>query len=150
MKKIVFLLGLLVITIILFFYIKNISSKSILVVESKINSDFEVSNEIFIQKKTKDKAFNFIKSFKDKTKHFDLFDVYLTKKNETYKKLFLTRIQTSKGAIKYFNQFRTDDELLDAIKIGQGKQFYECVRICLSEEKIGKAICSCGIYFLGN
>jgi hypothetical protein len=53
MKKGVFLLGLLIITIILFFYIKNISSKSILVIESKINSDFEVSDEIFIQKKNK-------------------------------------------------------------------------------------------------
>ena len=102
------------------------------------------------KKKTKDKAFNFIKYFKDKTKHFDLFDVYLSKKNETLKNLFLTRIQTSKVALKYFNQFRTDDELLDAIKIGQGKQFYECIKICLSEEKIRKRKCSCGIYFLGH
>ena len=150
MKKGVFVLGPLVISIILFFYIKNISSKSILVEESKINGDFEVSNEIFMQKKTKDKALNFIRSFKDKTEHFDFFDVYLTKKNETLNKLFLIRIQTSKGSLKYFNQFRTDDELLDAIKIGQGKQFYECVKICLSEEKIGKGTCSCGVYFLGN
>jgi hypothetical protein len=142
-------LGLLTITIILFFYIKKISSEGILVVESKINDDSAVSNEIFMTKKTKDKALNFIMSIKDKTEHFHFFDVYLTKKNETLKKLFLTRIQTSKGSLKYFNQFQTDDELLDAIKNGQGKQFYECVKICLSEEKIGKGSCSCGIYFMG-
>ena len=86
--------------------------------------------------------------FLKKKQYFDTYDVYLTKEGKNAQSKFLSSIQTSKGALKYFNQFSSDDELLSEIKIGRVKQFYECINICLSNEFIKTKNCSCGACFM--
>lgn len=147
MKKAILLFGILIVTIIIF-KINNIS-KSKLVVKLNENIEFVESNKILITHNSKDIAFDFIKALKKKKKSFDSYNIFLTKKKESIQISFLTGIQTSKGAFKYFNQYSKDYELLEAIKIGKGKQFYECVKICLSKQFLGNKMCSCSAYFIG-
>ena len=116
----------------------------------KLNETIDIneSNEVFIYEGTKNVAYDFITSIVKKKQFFDSFDVYLTKEGKSTQGKFLTRIQTSKGALKYFNQISSEDELLSKIKIGRAKQFYECINICLSKEFIKTKMCSCGAYFM--
>ena len=148
MKKVVFLIGLIVFIVTLLIFKLNENSKGNLVVKLNETIDFKESNEIFIYEGTKNIAYGFIKSIVKKKQYFDSFDVYLTKDDKSAQGTFLKRIQTSKGALKYFNQFSSEDELLSKIKIGRAKQFYECINICLSKEFIKTKICSCGAYFM--
>ena len=148
MKKVVFLIVLIVFIVSIIIFALNENSKGTLVVNSNQSIDFKESNEILISEGTKDIAYDFIKSISKKKQYFDTYVVYLTKEGKSAQNKFLTSIQTSKGALKYFNQFSSDDELLSEIKIGIAKQFYECINICLSSEFIRTKNCSCGAYFM--
>jgi hypothetical protein len=148
MKKAILLFGILILIVAIIIFKMNNISKSKLVVKLNDNIDFVESNKILITHNSKDIAFDFIKALKKKKKFFDSYNIFLTKK-ESLQISFLTGIQTSKGAFKYFNQYSKDYELLDAIKIGKGKQFYECVKICLGKQFLGNKMCSCSAYFIG-
>lgn len=148
MKKVVLLTGLIVFIVAIIIFALNENSKGTLVVNSNQSIDFKESNEILISEGTKDIAYDFIKSISKKKQYFDTYVVYLTKEGKNAQSKFLSSIQTSKGALKYFNQFSSDDELISEIKIGRAKQFYECIKICLSSEFIRTKNCSCGAYFM--
>lgn len=148
MKKVVLLTGLIVFILTIIIFALNENSKGTLVVKSSQSIDFKESNEILISEETKDIAYDFIKAISKKKQYFDTYDVYLTKEGKNVQSKFLSSIQTSKGALKYFNQFSSDYELLSEIKIGRAKQFYECINICLSNEFIKTKNCSCGAYFM--
>jgi preprotein translocase subunit SecF len=150
MKKVVFLIVLIVFIVAIIIFALNENSKGTLVVNSNQSIDFKESNEILISEETKDIAYDFIKSILKKKQFFDSFDVYLTKEGKSTRGKFLTRIQISKGAFKYFNKFSSEDVLLTKIKIGRAKQFYECINICLSKELIKTKMCSCGAYFMDD
>lgn len=148
MKKVVFLIGLIVFIGAIIIFTLNKNSTGTLVVKSNQNIDFKESNEILISEGTKDMAYDFIKSILKKKQYFDTYDVYLTKERKSAQNKFLTNIQTSKGAFIYFKQFSSEDKLLSEIKIGRAKQFYECISICLSSEFIRTKNCSCGAFFM--
>ena len=148
MKKVALLIGFIVLIITTLFFKLNKNSKGNLVVKLNETIDINESNEVFIYEGTKNVAYDFITSIVKKKQFFDSFDVYLTKEGKSTQGKFLTRIQTSKGALKYFNQISSEDELLSKIKIGRAKQFYECINICLSKELIKTKMCSCGAYFM--
>ena len=148
MKKVVFLTGLIIFIGAIIILALNENSRGTLVVKSIQSIDLKESNEILISEGTKDIAYDFIKSILKKKQFFDSFDVDITKEGKSTQGKFLTRIQTSKGALKYFNQISSEDELLSKIKIGRAKQFYECINICLSKEFIKTKMCSCGAYFM--
>lgn len=116
----------------------------------KINQSSEkkpmVSNKVILSGISYDYALLFIKSIIKKEKYFGTYTIYSSKQNENE---FLTSIQISEGALKILNQAESENKLLEIVKVGQGKQFYECIRICLSEEMIKGGMCSCGSYFIG-
>jgi preprotein translocase subunit SecF len=147
MKKVVFLIVLIVFIVAIIIFALNENSKGTLVVNSNQSIDFKESNEILISEETKDIAFDFIKSI-SKKKYFDTYDVYLTKEGKSAQSKFLTSIQTSKGTLIYFKQFSSEDKIFSEIKSGRAKQFYECINICLSNEFIKTKNCSCGAYFM--
>ena len=147
MKKVVFLIVLIVFIEAIIIFALNENSKGTLVVNSNQSIDFKESNEILISEETKDMAFDFIKSI-SKKKYFDTYDVYLTKEGKSAQSKFLTSIQTSKGTLIYFKQFSSEDKIFSEIKSGRAKQFYECINICLSNEFIKTKNCSCGAYFM--
>lgn len=147
MKKVVFLIVLIVFIVAIIIFTLNENSKGTLVVNSNQSIDFKESNEILISEETKDIAFDFIKSI-SKKKYFDTYDVYLTKEGKSAQSKFLTSIQTSKGTLIYFKQFSSEDKIFSEIKSGRAKQFYECINICLSNEFIKTKNCSCGAYFM--
>jgi len=147
MKKVVFLIVLIVFIVAIIIFALNENSKGTLVVNSNQSIDFKESNEILISEETKDMAFDFIKSI-SKKKYFDTYDVYLTKEGKSAQSKFLTSIQTSKGTLIYFKQFSSEDKIFSEIKSGRAKQFYECINICLSNEFIKTKNCSCGAYFM--
>ena len=147
MKKVVFLIVLIVFIVAIIIFALNENSKGTLVVNSNQSIDFKESNEILISEETKDMAFDFIKSI-SKKKYFDTYDVYLTKEEKSAQSKFLTSIQTSKGTLIFFKQFSSEDKIFSEIKSGRAKQFYECINICLSNEFIKTKNCSCGAYFM--
>ena len=147
MKKVVFLIVLIVFIVAIIIFALNENSKGTLVVNSNQSIDFKESNEILISEETKDMAFDFIKSI-SKKKYFDTYDVYLTKEGKSAQSKFLTSIQTSKGTLIYFKQFSSEDKIFSEIKSGRAKQFYECINICLSNVFIKTKNCSCGAYFM--
>ena len=147
MRKVVFLIVLIVFIVAIIILALNENSKGTLVVNSNQSIDFKESNEILISEETKDIAFDFIKSI-SKKKYFDTYDVYLTKEGKSAQSKFLTSIQTSKGTLIYFKQFSSEDKIFSEIKSGRAKQFYECINICLSNEFIKIKNCSCGAYFM--
>jgi len=128
MKKVVFLIVLIVFIVAIIIFALNENSKGTLVVNSNQSIDFKESNEILISEETKDMAFDFIKSI-SKKKYFDTYDVYLTKEGKSAQSKFLTSIQTSKGTLIYFKQFSSEDKIFSEIKSGRAKQFYECINM---------------------
>ena len=62
MKKVVFLIVLIVFIVAIIIFALNENSKGTLVVNSNQSIDFKESNEILISEETKDMAFDFIKS----------------------------------------------------------------------------------------
>lgn len=66
MKKVIFLIVLIVFIVAIIIFAFNENSKSTLVVNSNQSIDFKESNEILISEETKDMAFDFIKSISKK------------------------------------------------------------------------------------
>ena len=62
MKKVIFLIVLIVFIVAIIIFAFNENSKSTLVVNSSQSIDFKESNEILISEGTKDIAYDFIKS----------------------------------------------------------------------------------------
>jgi preprotein translocase subunit SecF len=123
MKKVVFLIGLIVFIIAIIIFALNENSKGTLVVKLNQSIDFKESNEILISEGTKDIAYDFIKSISKKKQYFDSYDVYLTKEGKSTQGKFLTRIQTSKGALKYFKQFSSEDNYCQKLKLEEQNNF---------------------------
>ena len=125
------------------------SSEEYLDESRKKDIDEQFANDIVMNPEydANKNAIFFLLQMKNKDAFHEGYDVYYEGDNLHENKI--TTIHISEGAYKFFRVNDYGDDITGQLRIGQGKQFYECVKICLSEEKIGKGSCSCGIYFMG-
>ena len=108
----------------------------------------EIENDIFLSNDFEDKALLFIGLMKNKDKHYDTYDVRISSIGGNDISDVLTSISISEGAYNFFNTNVTDDNLANPLKIGQGKELYECIKTCIERyEAEGGQYCDCSVFF---
>lgn len=111
----------------------------------------EIENDIFLPNDFEDKALLFIGLMKNKDKHYNTYDVRISLNEGNDVSDVLTSIKISEGAYNFFNGNVTDDMLanpLNPLKIGPGKDLYECVKTCLERyEAEGGQFCDCSVFY---
>ena len=147
-SKIIGILLLILVGGFMFWVFSGDADKFIDKIEAEERSE-ELANDIVIFPKydANRNAILFLVQMKKKEAYHNGYDVYYDSDNLHENKI--TEIYISEGAYKFFRVNDYGDDITGQLRNGQGKQFYECVKICLSEEKIRKGSCSCGIYFMG-
>lgn len=116
--------------------------------QSKNDIVEEIENDIFLSNDFEDKALLFIGLMKNKDKHYNTYDVRISSKEGNEVSDVLTSISISEGAYNFFNTNVTDENLANPLKIGQGKDLYECVKNCLERyEAAGGQFCDCSVFF---
>ena len=112
----------------------------------------ETENDIYlsddIEDEDVDKAMLFLLQVKNKDKYYDKYDIRILSNEGNDMSDVLTSIRISEGAYKFFNVNVTDEYIANPLRIGQGKDLYQCLKTCIERyEAAGGDNCDCSNYF---
>jgi hypothetical protein len=113
------------------------------------NRQENIANDIFLEKNFQDNTLLFLGQMKNKERYYDSYDIRFTSNNSEEIGDIEFTISISQGAYNFFNDIVTDKGIKNPIRIGQGKDFYECLKTCIDRyEANNGSLCDCSVYFL--